>query len=110
VAQFEGKHGAKGNRLIGNSAMRNSHAGIWVKGDDPRDTVDDNLVSGNVADRNGRAGGIAVQASATGNRLHGNTANANAGHGITAVRGTIDGGGNRASGNRSQPQCVGVKC
>jgi parallel beta-helix repeat protein len=110
VAQYGGKHGASGNRLIGNSATRNSHAGIWVKGDDRRDSVDDNLISRNVASRNGRAGGIAIQASATGNRLHGNTANANAGHGITAVRGTIDAGGNRARGNRRNPQCVGVRC
>ena len=110
VAQFGGKHGARGNRLIGNSATRNSHAGIWVKGDDRRDAVDDNLVSRNLADRNGRAGGIAVQASAKGNRLRGNRANANSGHGITAVRGTIDGGGNHARGNRRNPQCVGVRC
>ncbi|OLC05108.1 MAG: hypothetical protein AUI15_00180 [Actinobacteria bacterium 13_2_20CM_2_66_6] len=110
VAQYGGKHGASGNRLIGNSATRNSHAGIWVKGDDHRDRVDDNLISRNVASRNGRAGGIAIQASATGNRLHGNTANANAGHGITAVRGTIDAGGNHARGNRRNPQCVGVRC
>ncbi len=110
VAQFGGKHGARGNRLIGNSATRNSHAGIWVKGDDRRDSVDDNLVSGNLADLNGRAGGIVVQASARGNRLRGNRANANSGHGITAVRGTIDGGGNRARGNRRNPQCVGVRC
>ena len=110
VAQYGGKHGASGNRLIGNSATRNSHVGIWVKGDDHRDRVDDNLISRNVASRNGHAGGIAIQASATGNRLHGNTANANAGHGITAVHGTIDAGGNHARGNRRNPQCVGVRC
>jgi parallel beta-helix repeat protein len=110
VAQFGGKHGARGNRLIGNTATSNAHAGIWVKGDERRDSVDDNLISGNFASRNGRAGGIAVQAIATGNRLHGNTANANAGHGITAVRGTIDAGGNHARGNRRNPQCKGVKC
>jgi parallel beta-helix repeat protein len=110
VAQYGGKHGAKGNRLIGNSATKNSHAGIWVKGDDRRDSVDDNLISGNVASRNGHAGGIAVQASARGNRLRRNAANSNAGHGITAVRGTIDAGGNRAHGNRRPPQCVGVAC
>jgi parallel beta-helix repeat protein len=110
VAQFGGKHGASGNRLMGNSATRNSHAGIWVKGDDRKDSVDENLVAGNLTDRNGRAGGIAVQASARGNRLRGNRANANSGHGITAVLGTIDGGGNRARGNRRNPQCVGVRC
>ena len=110
VAQFGGKHGASGNRLIGNRAVGNAHAGIWIKGDDRRDSVDDNLVSGNLADQNGRAGGIAVQASALGNRLRSNRANANSGHGIVTVRGTIDGGGNRARGNRRNPQCVGVKC
>jgi hypothetical protein len=46
----------------------------------------------------------------TGNSLKGNTANRNAHHGIDAVVGTIDRGGNRASGNAIPPQCLNVVC
>jgi parallel beta-helix repeat protein len=110
VAQFGGKRGPSKNRLVGNSATKNKYAGIWVKGDNRKFEVDDNLLSGNKANGNGRAGGIVVAGSISANRLQGNTANANAGRGIAAARGTIDGGGNRAHGNHRRPQCVGVKC
>jgi hypothetical protein len=40
----------------------------------------------------------------------GNTANNNGNLGILAVPGTIDGGGNNASGNGNPAQCVGVSC
>ena len=43
-----------------------------------------------------------------GNILKGNTAKRNGGHGMEAVPGTIDEGGNRASGNATPPQCVEV--
>ncbi len=39
----------------------------------------------------------------------GNAAAFNAGHGIEAYC-CVDGGGNRARGNRENPQCVGVAC
>jgi parallel beta-helix repeat protein len=110
VAQYGGKHGSSHNRLLGNRAINNAHAGIWVKGDNRKDAVNRNLISDNVASRNGHAGGILLEGSVAANRLHGNTANANAGHGIDAARGTIDAGGNRARGNRRRPQCVGVSC
>jgi parallel beta-helix repeat protein len=110
VAGFGGKHGARHNRLLGNTAEGNSLAGILVRGDSRRESVDRNLLAGNVANRNGSKGGILIAGNAKGNRLRRNTANANAGHGIVAVRGTIDGGGNRARGNRRKPQCVRVRC
>jgi parallel beta-helix repeat protein len=110
IAQFGGRHGASHNRLVANVATKNDRAGIRVRGDGGKDRADNNLLSRNVANANGRVGGIAVEGSATGNRLRRNTANANAGHGITAVRGTIDAGGNRARRNRRPPQCVGVRC
>jgi parallel beta-helix repeat protein len=110
VAQFGGKHGARGNRLVGNTANENRRAGIWVKGDSRKDFVDRNHIAGNVANDNGRLGGIVVSGVARANTLGRNTANANAGRGITVVRGTIDGGGNRAHRNHGRPQCVGVKC
>jgi parallel beta-helix repeat protein len=110
VAQYGGKHGSRNNRLLANRAIGNAHAGIWVKGDNRKDAVIRNLISSNVASRNGSAGGILVEGSVAGNRLQGNTANANRGHGIAAARGTIDGGRNKARGNRRNPQCIGVKC
>jgi large repetitive protein len=110
IAQYGGKHGASGNQLFANIASNNHRAGIRVRGDGGKDRADHNLLSRNVANANGRDGGIVVEGSATGNTLRGNTANANAGHGITAVRRTIDGGGNRARRNRRPPQCVSVRC
>jgi parallel beta-helix repeat protein len=110
VAQFGGRHGSRNNQLLANLAIDNAHAGIWVKGDNRKEAVVRNLISRNVASRNGRAGGIVVEGSVAANKLGGNTANANAGHGIAAANGTIDGGGNRARGNRRTPQCVGVTC
>jgi parallel beta-helix repeat protein len=110
VAQYGGKHGAVRNQLIGNSTTGNSSGGILVRGDGGKDVADDNLLSANVANSNGRDGGIVIQGSATGNKLRGNTANANKGEGIVAPRGTIDAGGNRGHGNKRSPQCVGVRC
>jgi parallel beta-helix repeat protein len=110
IAQFAGKHGASGNQLVANIASKNDRAGIRLRGDGGKDRADNNLLSRNVANANGRDGGIVVEGSATGNTLRGNTANANAGHGITAVRSTVDAGGNRARQNRRPPQCVGVRC
>jgi parallel beta-helix repeat protein len=110
VAQYGGKHGSANNQLVGNRAFDNAHAGIWVKGDNRKEAVERNLISGNLAGRNGRAGGIVVEGSVTANTLRGNTANANVGHGIDAARGTIDGGSNRAHRNHRTPQCIGVVC
>jgi parallel beta-helix repeat protein len=110
IAQFGGRHGARRDHLVANIATRNVRAGILVRGDGGKDRADYNVLSRNTANNNGRDGGIVVERSATGNRLHGNTANTNAGHGITAIRGTVDAGGNHARGNRRPPQCVGVRC
>ena len=58
--------------------------------------------------RESRSDGIEVTAAA--NRLGDNVAVDNAELGIDAVSGTIDLGGNRASGNGDPRQCVGVSC
>ena len=110
VAQFGGKHGAMNNQLIANTAIKNARVGILVRGDGGKEVANGNLFSSNVANDNGRDGGILLQGSATGNKLRGNTANGNKGRGITAIRGTTDAGGNRARGNKRSPQCVGVRC
>ena len=73
-----------GNQLIANVANANVDTGIGFFEDTPGD--------------------------AAGNSLKGNTANRNQNHGIDAVTGTIDGGGNRAAGNAIPPQCVNVAC
>jgi len=78
-----GQFGSDGNRLARNVANANHGAGIAL--------VEDN------------------KGHAAGNSLKGNTAKRNGGPGIDAVPGTIDKGGNRASGN-ANPQCVNVVC
>jgi parallel beta-helix repeat protein len=65
------------------------------------------LLRRNVAIRAGDDG-FAVRNPTT--KLAGNRAKRNADLGIAAVRGVIDGGGNRASGNGDARQCVHVKC
>ena len=75
---------ATGNRLHAYVTNRNLDNGIVVAEEEPGDT--------------------------TGNSLKGNSAARNAGHGIDAVTGTIDAGGNRASGNATPPQCVNIVC
>jgi parallel beta-helix repeat protein len=105
-----GQHGSKLNQLLGNTVTKNKHAGIVVSGDGAKSLADANLLAGNTAIGNGSDGGIVVRGPARGNKLRNNTATANAGHGISAVAGTVDSGGNRARGNRAAPQCVGVVC
>ena len=73
-----------GNQLIGNVANSNLGSGIWFAEEKAGETA--------------------------GNSLKGNTANKNRGHGIDATAGTVDGGGNRASGNATPPPCVNVVC
>ena len=76
--------GATGNTVTGNSANLNLDVGVGVFQDAPGDSA--------------------------GNTLTGNTANANGAHGIDAVAGTIDGGGNTAHRNTPLPNCLGVAC
>ena len=72
-----------------------------------------NLLADNVANAND-ADGIRIEeeepGAGAGNTLTRNVASRNGGHGIVAVAGTIDGGGNRARANATPPDCVGVAC
>ena len=76
--------GATGNTVRGNMASRNLDVGIGVDENQPGDSA--------------------------GNTLKANMANANHAHGIDAVAGTKDGGGNHAHGNQPLPNCLGVTC
>jgi parallel beta-helix repeat protein len=68
---------------------------------------DHSLLKGNVAKGAG-SNGFDVQSRTT--KLTRNRAVGNGDLGIRAVKGVIDGGGNRASGNGDERQCVNVKC
>jgi parallel beta-helix repeat protein len=60
--------------------------------------------------RANRSGGDGIDVDASGTKLTRNTANRNHDLGIEAVPGTIDGGGNKASGNGNPAQCTNVVC
>jgi len=128
-----GQFGSHGNGLLHNRSNGNRDTGLLVEGADRNRVVGneargnrgkdgggivlavarDNDVRRNIADRN-LASGIRViedtPGDADGNTLTRNRANRNGGHGIDAVAGTIDGGGNRARRNATPPQCVAVHC
>ena len=86
------------NRLLRNDIR--GCAGLLVTG--TRNRLIANQVSGSFAD--------GIRVTIPGNRLGDNVATDNALLGINAVFGTIDLGGNRASGNGDPRQCVGVTC
>jgi hypothetical protein len=72
-----------------------------------------NEIKDNVADGNAAAGISVfdqVPGDSAGNSLRANHTNLNAAHGIDAVEGTLDAGGNTARGNTPAPNCVGVHC
>ena len=133
---FGGQFGSTGNRVTANVASRNLFAGIGIAEGANDNIINGNVANENQGPI-GEGGGIYVVASSgnqlisntangnfdsgiglfenesgdtTGNSLKGNTANKNRNHGIDAVTGTTDGGGNRAAGNAVQPQCVNVVC
>ena len=96
IVQYQSPGGA---RLRSNVATGNDSTGIAVKDPGAR-------LLGNTANRNGQTG---IYLDVPGSTVTDNTANDNAFYGITGPPGTIDGGGNRASGN-SEANCVNVSC
>jgi parallel beta-helix repeat protein len=95
-------HGAIGN-VIRRNTVRNVRAGGIAIDPKPKRT----LIKRNYVVGSGR-GGIGVFSPST--TITKNRAVRNDGLGIKAVKGVIDGGGNRASGNGDPRQCVNVKC
>jgi len=98
----------RGGTAVGNVVSRNvvrhtRASGISVDCCVPKRT----LISGNLVVGSGRAG-IAIGSRST--TITENRAVRNGGLGIKAVKGVIDGGGNRASGNGDPRQCVNVTC
>jgi large repetitive protein len=131
-----GQNGSTGDRIVNNDTSRNLSTGLVVA-DAANDNVVAGNVSDANQGAPGTGGGIIV-AGATGNKVLGNVANYNldvgigvfdndpgdsAGnviahnvasynhaHGIDAVAGTVNGGGNIAHHNTPLPNCVGVVC
>jgi parallel beta-helix repeat protein len=131
-----GQFGSDGNRLTANSADSNDESGIAIVDGADRNVLTGNSARGNrgkeaedggivvqVANRNVLLGNVATANLGTGivvlegepgdtiaNSLTRNVAGGNRGHGIDALAGSIDGGGNRAFGNATPPPCVNVSC
>jgi parallel beta-helix repeat protein len=94
--------GSHDNVVVRNDVSGNLEDGIAVGSLD-----DGNLVERNLAERNGDDG---IDIDAPGVEVTRNSTNNNGDLGIESVPGTIDGGGNRASGNANLAQCVNVLC
>ena len=105
--------GSLENVLDRNTASDNGALGIYVA-DDANDAAGNplpgvgNLVRANTANGNGSDGIVLAKG---GHTVTANVTRDNHGWGINAALvGTIDGGGNVASGNGKPEQCVGVVC
>ena len=98
--------------ITGNLVMNNSSTGILVGPSAVTHLHTADVVS-NAVVSNGRsatsADGITVTPSTDTVKVTGNAALINGGHGINAPT-AADGGHNVALGNRTLPQCIGVRC
>jgi parallel beta-helix repeat protein len=92
---------------VDNVVRRNVVRGSGDDGFDVRRKDNHSVLKRNLAVSSGDDG-FDVESRST--RLAKNTATRNGDLGIAVRRGAIDGGGNRASGNGDQRQCVNVKC
>jgi parallel beta-helix repeat protein len=131
-----GQNGSTNNVLSNNQTNRNTFVGLVVENNANQNVLTANTADANQG-APGQGGGIII-ASANGNTLRnnvavnnldvgigvfpgdpgdtkrnvltGNYAVNNHAHGIDAVAGSIDGGGNQAHNNTPLPNCVGVVC
>jgi hypothetical protein len=93
--------GGRANLVVSNRARAGAD-NVAVRSDASATMIVGNIVSGALDD------GIDVDAPGT--VVRANAANDNGDLGIEAIEGTIDGHGNRASGNGNPLQCVNVVC
>ena len=89
------------NRIVDN-VLRGSRVGVIAV----RGSSDDTLIEGNVA----KLGDTGIRVGDPSTALGGNLVKKNTGHGISAVRGVQNLGGNVAIRNRGRPQCIHVRC
>jgi hypothetical protein len=119
--------GGKRDRIVANRIVDSAGPGVFVHGS-PAETglkhrVKDNALAGNgieihpgpratrvIGNTITGAPGDGIRVFEPGTLLRGNAASGNLAHGIDAPNGASDGGGNTASANGLQPQCVGVAC
>jgi Periplasmic copper-binding protein (NosD) len=100
-----GVGGSDGTVIARNRLDHNAGDGLFLTSAGQNTLVERNFASGNGDD------GIDVDSTRTPRAtLTRNTANNNFDLGIEAVPGTIDGGGNKASGNGNPAQCLNVAC
>lgn len=121
--------GSTGNRLESNNISANSGAGIALEGLSLDNEIVLNTVNtnsgegiyvgdqataglGNLIDRNTASSnnGDGIFVGPGGHTVIGNVADSNGGWGIYAEQGTIDGGGNYATGNSEPAQCFNIAC
>jgi parallel beta-helix repeat protein len=102
VTIFQNPKRAVGNVVARNHVRRGPRGGIYVDSVPERTVIKRNHVF-----RTGRHG-ILIGNSTT--MVTRNEARYNNDLGIKAVKGVIDGGGNRASGNGDRRQCVNISC
>ena len=102
VAHLDAPTPPRDNRVIRNVTTSKNADGIRVDPD-----AAGTLLSRNLAVHSGDDG---IDVRAAGTTVTRNTAIANHDLGISAVRGVIDGGGNRAAGNGNPAQCTNIAC
>jgi parallel beta-helix repeat protein len=94
--------GGAGNVVRGNVVKETRDDGFLVNRKDNHSLLEGNIGNG--------AGDDGFDVRSRSAKLTSNRARRNGDLGIAAVRGVIDGGGNRASGNGDRRQCVNVAC
>lgn len=95
--------GAAANVVSRNTVSGSGSDGVVVESTAGRGNVlAQNMLSGN--------GGDGLRVAAGGTTVARTTATRNAGHGVRSAVPVTDGGGVRAAGNATAPQCVGVTC
>ena len=102
VAHLDAPTPPRNNRVIRNVTTSKNADGILVDPD-----AAGTVLLRNLADHSGDDG---IDVRAPGTTVTRNIAIANHDLGISAVRGVIDGGGNRAAGNGNPAQCTNIAC